>query len=140
MNLTCPTKAILREERSEEVEHARVAPREEEAFLRGKDSNIIGNCPLFPLLLFFSLSSTIFSREKVMEQRSVSCFSFLENLFRITRNEINNFVTCFLGTYRTTICEIFFFEYISCLFIRGERKYKNLRMLETGGRGRLTRK
>lgn len=53
MNLTCPTKAILREERSEEVEHARVAPREEEAFLRGKDSNIIGNCLLFPLLLFF---------------------------------------------------------------------------------------
>lgn len=53
MNLTCPTKAILREERSEEVEHARVAPREEEAFLRGKGSNIIGNCLLFPLLLFF---------------------------------------------------------------------------------------
>lgn len=140
MNLTCPTKAILREERSEEVEHARVAPREEEAFLRGKDSNIIGNCLLFPLLLFFFLFLRRSFREKKL-WNNASCFSFLENLFRITRNEINNFVICFLGTYRTTICEIFFFfEYISCLFIRGERKYKNLRMLETGGRGRLTRK
>lgn len=139
MNLTCPTKAILREERSEEVEHARVAPREEEAFLRGKDSNIIGNCLLFPLLLFFFLFLRRSFREKKL-WNNASCFSFLENLFRITRNEINNFVICFLGTYRTTICEIFFFEYISCLFMREERKYKNLRMLEAGGRGRLTRK
>lgn len=107
VNLTCPTKAILREERSEEVEHARVAPREEEAFLRGKGSNIIGNCLLFPLLLFFLFLRRSFREKKLWN--NASCFSFLENLFRITRNEINNFVICFLETYRTTICEIFFF-------------------------------
>lgn len=140
MNLTCPTKAILREERSEEVEHARVAPREEEAFLRGKDSNIIGNCPLFPLLLFFSLPSTIFSREKVMEQRSVSCFSFWRIFFGLRETKLIILLHAFWERIEQQFVKSFFFEYISCLFIRGERKYKNLRMLETGGRGRLTRK
>lgn len=67
--------------------------------------SVIAYCSLcFSFFLFLRRSF----REKKL-WNNASCFSFLENLFRITRNEINNFVICFLGTYRTTICEIFFF-------------------------------
>lgn len=52
-NLTCPraaTKAISREERSEEVEHGRVASSGVFTEKRFVNLNIIGNC----LLLFLS--------------------------------------------------------------------------------------
>lgn len=139
MNLTCPTKAILREERSEEVEHARVAPREEEAFLRGKDSNIIGNCLLFPLLLFFFSSfDDLFERKSYGTTHRV--FLFWRIFFGLRETKLIILLYAFWERIEQQFVKSFFFEYISCLFIRGERKYKNLRMLETGGRGRLTRK
>lgn len=93
--------------------------------------SVIAYCSLcFSFFLFLRRSF----REKKL-WNNASCFSFLE----ITWNEINNFVICFLGTYRTTICEIFFFFWVYFVFVY-PRKYKNLRMLEAGGRGRLTRK
>lgn len=115
MNLTCPTKAILREERSEEVEHARVAPREEEAFLRGKDSNIIGNCLLFPLLLFFFLFLRRSFREKKLWNNAtyrvfffwrlretkliILLYAFWE---RIEQQFVKSF---FLSIFRVCLCE-----------------------------------
>lgn len=117
MNLTCPTKAILREERSEEVEHARVAPREEEAFLRGKDSNIIGNCLLFPLLLFFFSSfDDLFERKSYGTTHRV--FLFWRIFFGLRETKLiillyafwerieQQFVkSFFLSIFRVCLCE-----------------------------------
>lgn len=117
MNLTCPTKAILREERSEEVEHARVAPREEEAFLRGKDSNIIGNCLLFPLLLFFFSSfDGLFERKSYGTTHRV--FLFWRIFFGLRETKLiillyafwerieQQFVkSFFLSIFRVCLCE-----------------------------------
>lgn len=114
MNLTCPTKVILREERSEEVEHARVAPREEEAFLRGKDSNIIGNCLLFPLLLFFFSSfDDLFERKSYgTTQRIVFFFWRLREtkliilLYAFWERIEQQFVkSFFLSIFRVCLCE-----------------------------------
>lgn len=117
MNLTCPTKAILREERSEEVEHARVAPREEEAFLRGKGSNIIGNCLLFPLLLFFFSSfDDLFERKSYGTTHRV--FLFWRIFFGLRETKLiillyafwerieQQFVkSFFLSIFRVCLCE-----------------------------------
>lgn len=133
MNLTCPTKAILREERSEEVEHARVAPREEEAFLRGKDSNIIGNCPLFPLLLFFSLPSTIFSREKVMEQRSVSCFSFWRIFFGLRETKLIILLHAFWERIEQQFVKSFFLSIFRVCLSEGKGNIKICECWKRGG-------
>lgn len=97
--------------------------------------SVIAYCSL--CFSFFSSFDDLFERKSYGTTHRV--FLFWRIFFGLRETKLI-ILLCFLGTYRTTICEIFFFEYISCLFIRGEKKYKNLRMLETGGRGRLTRK
>lgn len=108
MNLTCPTKAILREERSEEVEHARVAPREEEAFLRGKDSNIIGNCLLFPLLLFFFSSfDDLFERKSYGTTHRV--FLFWRIFFGLRETKLIILLYAFWERIEQQFVKYFFF-------------------------------
>lgn len=121
------------------VEGSGACSREEEAFLRGKGSNIIGNCLLFPLLLFFFSSfDDLFERKSYGTTHRV--FLFWRIFFGLRETKLIILLYAFWKRIEQQFVKSFFFEYISCLFIRGERKYKNLRMLETGGRGRLTRK